>query len=168
MADAAQTTVGAMTDNSDELSCVLIPVYGEQLLLPNVCVAEIVPWRRFKVLDEGPAWCMGFVGWRGHKVPVLHFAGFGQEGEPWRHSARCLVVMNRSRNPAAPAFYAFAAEGLPRMMQLLSDDLEKLGEPQGEAPGPADAMRVNVGTEPATIPNLDFVEDRLCEYLKQA
>ena len=117
--------VGTQDTDMQELSCVLIPVHGERLLLPNVCVAEIVPWRRFKILEKGPTWCVGYVGWRGHTIPVVHFAGFGDDGEPWRQSSRCLVIMNRSRNPSAPAFYAIAAEGLPRMMQLDSEDLNR-------------------------------------------
>lgn len=39
-----------------ELSCVLIPSGSFQLLLPNVSVAEILPWRRIKPIESSPAW----------------------------------------------------------------------------------------------------------------
>ena len=42
-----------------ELSCVMIPLNGTQLLLPNVSIAEILPWRRVKALENGPQWCLG-------------------------------------------------------------------------------------------------------------
>ena len=42
-------------DELEELSCVLIPTQPVQLLLPNVCVAEIVPWRRIKPMPKEKA-----------------------------------------------------------------------------------------------------------------
>lgn len=149
----------AVADETNELACVLIPTPGPQLLLPNVCIAEIVPWRRIKVLEQGPPWCMGQVGWRGQNVPVIHYAGFGEQAEAMPTSARCLVVMNRARNPGGPAFYALAAVGLPRMVQLAEEDVHNLDVELTVA----DVMQVRVGTEAATIPNLGYVEDRLAE-----
>ena len=155
------STAAAVADPANELSCVLIPTPGVQLLLPNVCVAEIVPWRRIKVLAEGPRWCMGHVGWRGKNLPVVHYGGFAdEEGQP--PSARCLVVMNRARHSSGPAFYALAAQGLPRMLQLMEDDIRNLDDPLG----PADAMQVEVATEAAVIPNLAFIEDCLAKLGK--
>jgi chemosensory pili system protein ChpC len=152
-------TAVAVADDTNELSCVVIPTPGAQLLLPNVSIAEIVPWRRIKPMVEGPAWCMGHLGWRGRNVPVIHYAGFESEKELAPDSARCLVVMNRARNPSGPAFYALAAVGLPRMVQLMEDDLQNLDAPLGVA----DVMQVQVGTEQATIPNLAYIEDCLVQ-----
>lgn len=153
------STAVAVADDANELSCVVIPTPGQQLLLPNVCIAEIMPWRRIKPLQGAPSWCMGLVGWRGRTVPVLNYGGFNDAQAAAPTSARCLVVMNRSRNPSGPAFYAFAAVGLPRMLQLLDDDVETADAKLGVA----DVMRVQVGTELATIPSLEFVEGRLAE-----
>ena len=156
------STATAVTDDANELSCVLIPTPGTQLLLPNVCIAEIVPWRRIKALKSGPDWCMGHVGWRGKNLPVVHYAGFDEQDMDQRHTARCLVVMNRARHSSGPAFYALASQGLPRMLQLAAEDIRNLDQPLGTA----DAMRVEVGTEAAVIPNLAYIEDRLAELQK--
>ena len=153
------STAVAVADETNELSCVVIPTPGEQLLLPNVCVAEIVPWRRIRGMENGPSWCMGHVGWRGQNVPVLHYPSFGNPAEIAPKSARCLVVMNRARNPSGAAFYALAAVGLPRMLQLLEDDIHNLDAELGLA----DVMQVRVGTEAAIIPNLGYIEERLAE-----
>ncbi len=150
-----------INDDDTDLSCVVIPTPGEQLLLPNICVAEIVPWRRLKPVADAPEWLLGFVGWRGQTIPVLHFARFAEapadSGQP--PQARCLVVMNRARNAAAPAFYALAAEGLPRMLQLSEDDLSSATAELSTA----QVMRVNVGTEVATIPDLAYVEEQVLQ-----
>ncbi len=156
------STAALVANDANELSCVLIPTPGIQLLLPNVCIAEIVPWRRIKALKPGPDWCLGHVGWRGKNLPVVHYAGFDDADAEKKGTARCLVVMNRARHSSGPAFYALAAQGLPRMLQLVAEDINNLDQPLGSA----DAMQVEVGTEAAVIPNLAFIEDRLAELQK--
>ena len=148
------STAAAVAEEINEVASVIIPTPGTTLLLPNICVAEIVPWRRIKPLDDGPSWCMGFCGWRGRVLTVVNFTGFNKPDEVPPATARCLVVMNRSRTSEGPAFYALASEGLPRMLQLLDDDIANAGG----ALGVADVMNVEVGTEQVTIPNLAFLE----------
>ncbi len=147
----------------DELSCVLIPTEGENLLLPNVCVAEIVPWRRIKTLNGGPSWCLGFTGWRGLSIPVIHYRGFDDE-IPGTVEARCLVVMNRARTADAIPFYAFAAQSLPYMVQLAESDLQISQQDLHTA----DAMKVDVGSIIATIPDLAYVEERASQLHRHA
>ena len=65
--------------------------------------------------------------------------------------------MNRSRVPEAPAFYGLLATSLPRILQLTAADMKN----QSDTLGNADAMKVLVGTELATIPDLEFVERNL-------
>ena len=73
-----------------ELSCVMLPLNGIQLLLPNVCVAEIVPWRRVKVLEDAPDWCLGLLGWRGESIPVVVFR-------------RLVIIIPKSTEDVRPA-----------------------------------------------------------------
>ncbi len=147
-----------------ELACVVIPTATETLLLPNVCVAEIVKYKTIKPVDQCPPWLDGMAGWRGQAISVVNFAGFDQTSANARAAAerdgsvaRCLVVMNRSKISDAPAFYGILATALPRILQLSAADLKNHNEELGDA----DAMKVIVGTELATIPDLAFVEQKL-------
>ena len=149
----------ALTSENEELTCVMIPISGARLLLPNVSVAEIVPSRRTKTLEQGPSWCIGFVGWRGRTVPVVNYPGFALDGDEHSAAPRCMVIMNRAHSVQGPPFYALAAEGLPRMLQLADGDVDTADG----ALGPADVMHVSVGTETAIIPNLGYIEERLVE-----
>ena len=98
MASAATaSTTGAVMDQNEELACVLIPTTDDSLLLPNVCVAEIMPWRRLKSLSNGPQWCLGFAGWRGLSIPVIDYPALNDKPGSGDAGARCLIVMNRSR-----------------------------------------------------------------------
>jgi chemotaxis signal transduction protein len=141
-----------------ELSCLLIPLaQGTQLLLPGVCIAEVLPWRRIKPLADAPEWCLGVLGWRGEVVPTIRFELLHREKTDVSAAGRCLVVMNRTQSSAGMPFYALAAAGLPRMVQLTGDDLGA-----GEGPsGRAVAQVVRVGTETAWIPDLGFLESQV-------
>lgn len=154
------TTAAAVAQESPELSCILIPLRDRQLLLPSVCVAEIMPWRRIKTQDGLPQWCLGLLGWRGETVPVARFEALNERGGEAPAQGRCLVVMNRTG--AGPAsFYALAAEGLPRLVQLSEDDI---GDDE-QRPGEAEARVVRLGTETASVPDLAYVERQVAELL---
>ena len=59
----------------------MIPLADTHLLLPNVTIAEILPWRRIKPLADGPKWCLGLLGWRGETR-----AGDSVRSAEWRVS----------------------------------------------------------------------------------
>jgi chemosensory pili system protein ChpC len=144
----------AVAQKLSELSCLIIPLNGSQLLLPSVCVAEILPWRRIKPLKQGPDWCLGELGWRGEALPVIRFERLNQPSSEVPASGRCLVVMNRTHRSGGIAFYALATDGLPRMVQLTEADLVTAED----RPGKAEASVVRLGTEIASIPDLAYLE----------
>jgi chemosensory pili system protein ChpC len=150
-----------VAEDLKELSCVLIPLDGTRLLLPNISVAEILPWRRVKVLADGPAWCLGLLGWRGETIPVVRFEALNGGGEAARRAGRCMIVMNRARRANGLPFYAIAAEGLPRMLQLTQDDLSN----ESGRLGLAESVSVRFGTDTAVIPNLDFIESEIASLV---
>ena len=153
--------VAVVAEDLTELSCVLIPLDGAHLLLPNISVAEILPWRRVKALNDGPDWCLGLLGWRGETIPVVRFEVLNGGDNTARRAGRCMIVMNRARTANGLPFYAIAAEGLPRMLQLTADDLSN----ESGRLGPAESVAVRLGTESAVIPNLDFLESQIASLL---
>lgn len=146
-----------MAQQINELSCVLIPLQDGQLLLPQVCIAEIVPWRRIKPIEDAPDWCLGMLGWRGEAVPVVRFERLNHARGDGPAVGRCLVVMNRTSELAATPFYAIAAEGLPRLVQVADSDVAR----HADKPGRAESRVVRLGAETATIPKLTFVEQQV-------
>jgi chemosensory pili system protein ChpC len=138
-----------------EVACVLIPLGEEHLLLPNVCVAEVLPWRRVNKVKNAPDWCVGMAEWRGQSIPVIRFDVMN--GSKPASSERCLVVMNRVRLADGPAFYALAATGLPRIVQLSDEDISN----QQRKMRDGEVAAVVVGTENAVIPNLELAESQV-------
>ena len=144
--------------DSKELACVLIPLVDTHLLLPNVSIAEILPWRRVKSLPDAPPWCLGLLGWRGETVPVIQFETLnGASATVAGAHGRCLLIMNRSRHNNGREFYALVSAGLPRIVHLGNDDVQnhvtKLGR--------AELASLKVGIETAVVPNLSYIEEQL-------
>ena len=146
-----------ISSESSELACVLIPVGSTLILLPNVTVAEILPWRRVKPLENGPDWCLGVIGWRGKTIPVVSYDLINGSDAISRRTGRCLTVMNRARTRDGKAFYAMAAQGLPRLLRIAPADVKTESSPLGLV----DAMAVTVGTDKAIVPDLGLMEDKI-------
>ncbi|MDN6319655.1 MAG: chemotaxis protein CheW [Marinobacter sp.] len=143
-----------MNDNSQTLSCVMIPVGGRQLLLPNVSIAEVVDYASNDAGPGAPDWLAGHLEWRGLNLPVISYdaANGGNLSIPGDNRGR-IVVLN-SINNTKLRFMALITQGIPSQVRITEDHVKQLA---GEN-GPADLMQVEVDGEEAWIPNLDYLE----------
>jgi len=147
-----------------DLNCVVLPIGELGLLVPSVCVAEVLPWRRFRESSSTPNWMLGAMSWRGDSIPVVRFETLnGATDEPSR-DCECVAVMNRCRSTHGQEFYAIATDGLPRMVQVSEDDLF----PEQTHLGIAESAAIKLGTELLRIPNLGYVEDQLLTLRSKA
>jgi chemosensory pili system protein ChpC len=60
-------------DGISEVSSLLIPLHEKQLILPNVTVAEIIPYRMPKIISNHTSWLLGQLEWRNIHIPVLSY-----------------------------------------------------------------------------------------------
>ena len=148
--------IQANASESENLACLMIPVGETNLLLPNVTVAEILPWRRIRKWAEAPDWCLGLLSWRGETVPVVRYEKLNDANSS-AGTGRCLLIMNRTQNGSAREFYGLAVDGLPRLVHLTSEDLEN----QKSALKIADVAHLKIGLETATVPRLSYFEEQV-------
>lgn len=145
-----------MSDNSQLLACVLIPVDDRQLLLPNVSIAEVVDFSQTTTDSDGPDWLLGFIPWRGQHLPVISYdAANGQT--PAREPAsrgRIAVLNSIGEHHRKLPFIALATRGIPSQTRIDPSQLHTVDE-EG---GPADLMQVEVDGERACIPSLEYLE----------
>lgn len=147
-----------MTETASRIHSLLLPLDGDRLLVPNTAVAEIVAYREPEAADGGPEWFLGWLEWRGQRLPVVAFEKFiGGDAPNVGHRAR-MAIFNRLDPNAEPRFYGLLLQGLPRLVQateetVSGDDAAKV--PQGVR------CHVMVGGEPASIPDLDALEAAL-------
>ncbi|AOY89591.1 chemotaxis protein CheW [Marinobacter salinus] len=145
-----------MNDNSQTLSCVMIPMSGRQLLLPNVTIAEVVDYASTDAGRNAPDWLVGYLDWRGLNLPVISYdsANGGTMIVPGDNRGRIVVLNTVGEHHQEVPFVALITQGIPSQARLTEDQIRKL---DGEA-GPADLMQVEVDGEQAWIPNLEYIE----------
>ena len=67
---------------SEEIKCVILKINGDELLMPNASVAEIVPIKNIINVANKPNWMLGYLDWRGHSVPLISFEAMGNVRMP--------------------------------------------------------------------------------------
>ena len=66
-----------------EIYSLLIPLHTERLLVPRVCVAEVIGYTEPERLGGNgalPNWFLGLVEWNGRRLPVVSFESLSGEG----------------------------------------------------------------------------------------
>lgn len=145
-----------------QIATLLIPVGGKQLVLPNVAVAEIIPFIEPISEDDVPTWYLGRFIWRNTQVPLVSFEAINDEPFASRsHNRRIAILNNVIGDPTLP-FCGILTEGLPRLMRLLPDEIANDEE---SIVGPAEIGRVLVNGERASIPNVVYIQHQLLRLL---
>lgn len=145
-----------------QIATLLIPVGGKQLVLPNVTVAEIIPFIEPTAEDDMPTWYLGGFSWRNTLVPLVSFEAINDEPFVTRtHNRRIAILNNVIGDPTLP-FCGIVTEGLPRLMRLLPDEI---ASDEDAIVGPAEVGRVLVNGERASIPNVAYIQQQVLRLL---
>ena len=62
-----------MSDSATDIRCMLIPLHGDRLLLPNAAVAEVIGYREPDSMANDEPWLQGKVNWHQRELPVIDF-----------------------------------------------------------------------------------------------
>ncbi len=143
-----------------QLSTLLIPVSGRHLILPNVTVAEIIPFREpvAAAIEDVPTWFLGYFEWRSSQVPLVSFEAINDEPFAARGYNRRIAILNNVLGDTALPFCGLVTEGLPRLQRLLADEIR---DDNDATPGPAEIARVYINGERASIPNVGWIQQQL-------
>ena len=146
---------------TDELATLLIPMHGKQLVLPNVTVAEVIPYVEPEALDDVPSWFLGYVPWRNLKVPLVSFEALNEEPFVSQSSRRRIAVLNGLVDNERLPFCAMVTEGMPRLMRVMVDEVATAES----EPGPCEITHVLVSGERAVIPNVDYLQQQVLQII---
>jgi chemosensory pili system protein ChpC len=155
-----QTHTPTQQPTVNQIATLLIPVNGKHLVLPNVNVAEIIPYRDpVGAADEDvPTWYLGRFSWRSTDVPLISFEAINDEPFASRTRNRRIAILNNVTGDPTLPFCGIVTEGLPRLMRLMAEEIAE--DPDAPA-GPAELARVLVNGERASIPNVAFIQNQL-------
>lgn len=134
-----------------EIPSLMVPLQGRPLLVPNLAVAEIVPFSEPVPVADKPVWYIGDIHWRGVNVPVVSVVLMRGEDEDIPSDAR-IAVFN-GLDGKLP-FYGVICHGIPRLVRVRAQDIEATDGMYT----PIDDAFVAVGGELAVIPNLVQIE----------
>lgn len=152
-----------LTNMQDSVRTLIIPLQGHNLLLPNVAVAEVIPYIRPRAIEGGPAWLLGAISWRGLNIPLISFDRLhGQEDADTLAQAR-IAIFNSVQAGSGLGFYALVTAGIPQLKRVNAEAIQELS---AEA---ADGIlsQVQIGDILAAIPDLAALESVVADCWKQ-
>ncbi len=153
---AAPVDTGALPTN---LNCLLIPLDGMMVLLPNSAVAELVPYVSPTPVAGAPDWFLGVAEWRERRIPVVSFeAATGGRVAAATPDSRLLVLNTLQGNPKLP-YIAIVTQAIPRL-QVLRESSVSASNGAGRG-GQSVAAYVDLGGENVVVPDIDDLEHRL-------
>src|SRR5690606_41468672 len=110
----------ALQNSVSSLTALLMPLHDRNLLLPNVAMAELVPYQTPERREGLPDWLLGYIGWRNLTLPLLSFeVASGSRAEIGRN-ARIAVLNAIGDRPGTP-FLALLLQGIPRALKVDAD-----------------------------------------------
>jgi chemosensory pili system protein ChpC len=157
-----------MTATIISVPCLMIPVEGEMVLLPNAAIAEIVGYSEPEQVDKAPNWLLGLISWRGYKIPLLSYEAL-TGGEPLLNEGRVrIAVVNTLKGSKAVPFFGIVTRGIPKLTQANQGMVINSAEEGGKSDSRTGVLQnVLVHGNPAVIPDLDAIESLLLELPKK-
>jgi chemosensory pili system protein ChpC len=147
-----------VSQDAESLTGLLMPLADRMLLMPNVAVAELIPYRAPQAVQGMPAWFLGQVQWRDLSLPLLSFeAASSGQAQPVSNTAR-VAVLNAVGGRDHVKFIALLVQGIPHSIKV---DASLARADVALAPLELDA--VNLGDVQARIPDLVGLEQKLAD-----
>ncbi|MFK4751676.1 chemotaxis protein CheW [Oceanobacter antarcticus] len=153
----------ASIEQPGQVECLMMQLHDRQLLLPNVTVAEIIPFSQLMTTNSSVNWVIGSIQWRGVGVPVICYELLNGTAAPRPSpSARFAVINGVGRHTGMP-FFGMLVQGIPKLNKVLESDIQQVDAVMGM--GAMDQMAVSVDGESAFIPDLEQIEAHLLAVL---
>jgi chemosensory pili system protein ChpC len=114
-----------MSIEHKELYSLLIPLRAERLLVPRMCVAEVISFAdTARTRDEAaPDWFLGVIDWNNRRVPVVSFDGPVQEERKAKRSRARVVVFHALTPELKTGYYGLLTQGFPQLVRVNPDVL---------------------------------------------
>ena len=156
-----------MTDASQELYSLLVPLSEDRLIVPRACVAEVVRFTPPEQEAGAHDWMMGSVNWNGRPLPVVSFEGaLGKDVPPITGRTR-IVVFYANTGQLKTGHFGVLTQGFPQLVRVNKDVLQ-LHTTDGWPKDAPVLCRVKMINEFPLIPDLEKLEAMLARDSLQA
>ncbi|MCW8934822.1 MAG: chemotaxis protein CheW [Gammaproteobacteria bacterium] len=141
---------------SEEIKCVILKINGDELLMPNAAVAEIVPIKNIINVANKPGWMLGYLDWRGHSVPLISFEAMGNVRMPSlaTGSVKAAILFSIGEDSNLP-FMSILMQDAPTVVNVKEEDIISNKE---EITHPAIEDKVMMADGTYSIVNIEKLE----------
>ncbi|HEX7081747.1 MAG TPA: chemotaxis protein CheW [Gammaproteobacteria bacterium] len=150
-----------MSAEHRELYSLLIPLEQERLLVPRMCVAEVIAFVETKSVigDDVPAWYLGTIDWNGRQLPIVSFDGARVDDASGKRRGRSrIVVFHALTGRLKGGYYGILTQGFPQLVRVNRDVLT-LDTERPIPPGHPAICRVRMIHEYPLIPDVERLEE---------
>lgn len=153
-----------MSAEPKELYSLLIPLRDARLLVPRMCVAEVIAFADTARSrdDAAPEWYLGAIEWNNRRVPVVSFDGANGEERKTKRSRTRVVVFHAITQELKGGYYGILTQGFPQLVRVNADVLGL----ETEQPLPANIpalCRARMIHEYPVIPDVERLEKMIAE-----
>lgn len=156
-----------MSDETQELYSLLIPLSEDRLIVPRACVVEVVRFTKPDSEAGAHSWMLGTVNWNGRELPVASFEGALGKAVPATTGRTRIVVFYAITGQLKNGYFGVLTQGFPQLVRVNKDVLQ-LSESDGWPDAAPVLCRVKMINEFPLIPDLERLEMMLAEELIQA
>jgi len=114
-----------MDAGQKELYSLLIPLRNERLLVPRMCVAEVIAFADAARSrdDAAPEWYLGSIEWNNRRVPVVSFDGAAADERRAKRNRTRVVVFHALTPDLKGGYYGILTQGFPQLVRVNPDVL---------------------------------------------
>lgn len=156
-----------MSDDTQELYSLLVPLAEDRLIVPRACVVEVVRYTEPDTEAGAHNWMMGNVSWNGRELPVASFEGALGKAVPAATGRTRIVVFYATTGQLKTGYFGVLTQGFPQLVRVNKDVLE-LESVEGWPETAPVLCKVKMINEFPLIPDLEQLENMLAEELIQA
>jgi chemosensory pili system protein ChpC len=154
-----------MAEQVDSVRCMVMPLNGGALLIPNAALAEVISYSAPpEELSKEAPWLVGFAAWRGVDVPLVAFersCGLDEPGSNPR--AQVAVLYGVSGDKACP-YVGLRLQGIPRSMVVSPD---RLTPRSVESAHPFVHAELTISDTDVMLPDLPALEGAIKTVVQQ-
>jgi chemosensory pili system protein ChpC len=147
----------ATQNSTNSLTGLLMPLTDRTLLLPNVAVAELIPYRAPQLAEGLPSWFLGQVAWRDLRLPLLSFEA-ASDGHVTVSPGSRVAVINALGGRPNVKFIALLVQGIPRSIKVGAELVRA-----DVSLSPLELDAVQFGEAVLKIPDLVGLEQKLAD-----
>ncbi len=156
-----------MSDESEELYSLLVPLADDRLIVPRTCVAEVIRYTKPEEREGSQDWMLGPITWNGRELPVVAFEGAIGKDVPVVTGRTRIVVFYASGGRIKGGHLGIVTQGFPQLVRVNREVL-RLDATAGWAEGAPVLCRVKMINEFPLIPHLEKLEGMIADESIQA